>query len=477
MRWLASILLLVVAIAAAEETRKAVPLVDPAAVQPDEDPLPPRIEEDPVVAPEIERPTYSSSRQFLIFGGSPDLRGSVAIQAESVRDRFHRVLGIRKEPSIKLPIEIRLVGEAGDEPKKRPVAFELRYFSDKFLLRIHVDLARGIDRDLLERAILKALVCERTLRDRKPGDIEARMRVPVWLVEGLREADLWLSNRADRTLYEGVFRQKSLFTTAELFAVDEESHRWLDGVSREAFRALSGAMVMALLEQPDGREAFLGFCDEVASYDGDMPILLRKYFPELNLSERSLAKWWALTMARLADVPLTEVMGVAATDRGLDEALQLHYRDAEGINRRVGLHDWSQLGELGEVERLLAVRPAQEAVNRLSYRCFPSYRPLLKDYQDWLGDWASGKRLKTLDERLAELDETRAIMRERSEQARHFLNWREIVEAGAVSGEFDDYLRFTRELERSARSPRTDPVTRYLDVIDKAYAGDGGKGE
>lgn len=470
-------LLVLAAAGFAEEAPKAVPLVDPTAVQPDDEPVEEWVEEEPAEAPGIEPPTYSGSRQFLVFGGAPDLRGTVALQAESVRERFHRVLGITEAPAVRLPIEIRLVGQPGDEPKKRPVAFELRYFSDKFLLRIHVDLARGIDRDLLERAILKALVCERTLRGRKPGGMDARMRVPVWLVEGLREADLWLSNRADRALYEGVFRQKSLFGTSELFEVDEETHRLLDGVSREAFRALSGAMVMALLEQPDGREAFIAFCDEVASYDGDLPILLRKHFPELNLSERSLAKWWALTMARLADVPLTEVMNVAATDRALDEALLLHFRDPEGINRRVGLDGWHELGELGEVERLLAIRPAQEAINRLSYRCFPSFRPLLKDYQDWLGDWAQGKRLKTLDERLVELDETRAIMRERAEQARHFLNWREIVEAGAVSGEFDDYLRFTRELQRSNRSPRTDPVTRYLDVIEKAYGGDRGKGD
>lgn len=461
----------------AQEVPKAVPFIDPGEVAPDgEVPAAPMVIEEPVVD-ERQRAERSVSRsgQFIVYGGDSVQRGTVAIQADVIRDEFFAVMGVTALPNVKVPIEILLVGKPGDEARQRPVAFELRFTDENFLLQIHVDLARGLNRELMERAVLKGLLCERALRGKKPNEFDESLQVPVWLVEGLREAELWRVNRADRNLYSGVFKQKSLFTLEELFAMDEDKHRWLDGVSREAFRALSGAMVMALLEQPRGREAFVDFSNEVAAYGGDLPILMRKHFPELNLSDRSLAKWWALTMAKLADVPLTEVMGIEVTDEALGELLYFNYRDEQGINHRTPLVNWETVGGLDEEERLEAVRPAQDGMNRLSYRCFPSYRPLLKDYQEVLLDWAGNRKLGGLDERLAELEETRMIMRERASLAAHYLNWREIVEAGELSGEFEDYLRITEDLKERPRKPRTDPISSYLDTLQRAYGGSEGE--
>ena len=53
--------------------------------------------------------------------------------------------------------------------------------------------------------------------------------------------------------------------------------------------------------------------------------------------------------------------------------------------------------------------PAQDALVRLSYRCFPSYRPMLAEYQLVL-DAIGKNKTKDVANRLAELDETRATM-------------------------------------------------------------------
>jgi hypothetical protein len=207
----------------------------------------------------------------------------------------------------------------------------------------------------------------------------------------------------------------------------------------------------------------------VARYDGEMPILLRQQFPELNLSEQSLAKWWALTLAKLADAPLTEVLGIAETEKLLSEALVIRYRNTDGSLRNGALEEWENVLLDEETERFAAVRPAQEALTRLSYRCFPSYRPLILDYHQLLINWASFSKLGDMNDALAELSEYRTLMYERSVRARDFLDFKEIAEATVLSGSFDDYIELIDELKERPRAEREDPISKYLDTMEKVY--------
>jgi hypothetical protein len=289
-----------------------------------------------------------------------------------------------------------------------------------------------------------------------------------WLVEGLTEAAKWREGTADRRIYEGVFRRGGGFTMDELFELPERSFDRLDGASRLAFRALSGALVMALLEQPQGRGAFRAFAGEAARFSGEMPVLLRKHFPDLNLSERSLAKWWALTLAKLIQPQLSEVLPIRETEQALEEALQFHSRDGDGNAVKRGIGEWQTVADLEPDERQEAVRPAEDGLVRLSYRCFPSYRPLVKDYQQILRDLAGGA-WDGIDERLAELAEQRETMVARAVMARDYMDYFEISRARSLSGEFEDYLKLKKELEQRPRPPRRDRVTDYLDTMQKAY--------
>lgn len=464
-----SLLLLCATSVLGQEAKESVPILDVEAILPEDEMVPFEIEE-PKIDPGIElaERAISESKQFAVRGGETGQRGSLALEGEEIRLRFHQLLAIDNPPVV-VPIEIILHGAVGDEPRKRPLAYQLHYTKETFLLEIHVDLSRGIDRDRMERAILSGLLYQRSLMEVKPGTLNSRLLVPVWLVEGLREAEKWRAGKGDRKIYEGVFKQDGMFNLDQLMSMNEAGFERLDGASRVGFRALSGAMVMALLEQPRGQEAFVSFCNEVARFDGEMPILLRQHFPELNLSEQSLAKWWALTLAKLADAPLTEALSVAETEELLSEALRIRYRSDEGALESLPLEQWEEVLLDEEVERFAAIRPAQESLNRLSYRCFPSYRPLILDYHQALINWASFRKLGDLEGLLGELSESRTLMFSRSVRARDYLDFKEIAEATELSGSFDDYIRLIDDLKERPRPEREDPISKYLDTMERIY--------
>jgi hypothetical protein len=445
-----------------------------------------------VVQPVARDRAVSRSGMFRVSGGDSARRGSVALLLEQTKDNFEDLLKngteaedsklknapIRMTPKgqvadFKVPVDVILSGNPGDPPPPRSVIYEIVLTPQAFILRIRVHRARGIDNELLERAALTMILYERALRGENPANYDEKdvetLVIRPWLVEGLIEANKWRTNRADRRLYEGVFRQGGGFTADEIFELPEPNYRRLDGASKLSFRALSGALVMALIEQPDGRSAFQSFCSEAARFSGEMPVLLRKHFPQMNLSGNSLQKWWALKLARMVQPQLTEVLSIRDTELALDEAMRFHLRGPDGNLVNHGIDEWKLLPGLKEQERVEALRPAEDALSRLSYRCFPSYRPLLVAYQQVLRDLAAGKKGDDLDKQVEELMNQRRTRMERSLRARDYMDFIEISQARELSGEFEDYMRLKEELELRPRPQRHDRITDVLNILEKAY--------
>ena len=412
-----------------------------------------------------ETAVISSSEQFRISGGDAATRGTAANLAEEAKADLLQLTEEKGEWEI--PIRINLMGKPGDEVPLRETVLRLTLAGDRYELTLYVNLSRGLRPGPFRRAVTEALVYARGVRDLPKTGTEVPLSVPPWFVEGLLEATEWRMKRSDRKLYDALSRNGGLFRLEEVFSLTETKYASIDAVSKAAFRVSSGALVMALLEQPDGKEGFQGFLRDLASHQGEMPALLRRHFPDLNLSETSLEKWWKLQLANKGEAPLSESLSVMQTERALDEALRLRRHDAEGNLVEIPISEWQSIADLPDAERVEAVRLTEEALLRLSYRSFPSYRPLLSEYQALLLDLAKGET-KEIADTLAALAETRRTMLTKAERGRDFMDGFEITRARETSGAFDDYLNLKERL-KSRPNTRKDGMSRYLDRIDPLF--------
>lgn len=448
-RW-SVILLAFAAFAFAEEIPRAVQVTEPPA---DKNPI-------------SQNRIISRSKQFRIGGGDESLRGSVAMIAEETKDELLRLT--EENDEWKVPLTITLHGKQGDPMPLRMVNMQLLVSEAGYDLRLDVHLSRGIEQERFKYAVTSALIYERGLRARPTQDSDRPLLVAPWLIDGLREASDWRLNRSDRRLYEALFKRGGLFKIDELLSMDQAAFDDMDGATRAAFRVSSGALVMALLEQPQGKEGFRAFITEVAAFEGEIPTLLRKHFPELNLSETSLAKWWALQLASKGGLTLlTDILTISQTETALGESLLLNFRTPEGIIQQKDLNAWPELAAMKEPERTEAIKQAQEALVRLSYRCFPSYRSILSEYQLVLSAIAKNKT-EGIAQRLAAIDETRTTMKAKANYARDYLDWFEITRARETSGAFDDYMRLKDRLKANPHQ-RKDDLSLYLDKMDAIF--------
>ncbi|MES2439644.1 MAG: hypothetical protein V4584_11280 [Verrucomicrobiota bacterium] len=416
----------------------------------------------------------SSTGQFSITGGEPGDRGNIALLAEQAKDELliltgERLLTTDKKYEWKIPVAVVLHGKSGDPMPSRTIAMQILVSEVGFNVRMDVHLSRGIEHERFKFATTTSLIYERSLRNRPANESDTRFLVPPWLVDGLREATAWRLNQSDRRLYEALFKTGGLFKIDDLFSTDARHFDDMDGAMRAAFRVSAGSLVMALLEQPQGKEGFRNFLTEVAAYEGEMPALLRKHFPELNLSETSLSKWWALQLANIGGQNLaTDILTVGQTETALTEGLRLNFRTPEGIIQQKEIAAWPEVAPLPEPERVKAVQLAQDSLVRLSYRCFPSYRPILAEYQIALNSIAKNQT-KDLAAKLTDLGERRATMTAKALRARDYMDWFEITRARETSGAFDDYMRLKERLKANPRR-RTDDVSRYLDRMDAIFS-------
>lgn len=406
----------------------------------------------------------SHTEQFRIYGGKSADRGTAANLAEVAKEELLQLTEEKDE--WKIPIQIRLVGEEGGEVPDRETGLRLIYNDRSYEVQVYVSLSRGLRREALKRAVTEALVYAKGLAGR-PFEEEVPFSVPPWVVEGISEATAWRRNESERKLYDAIFRSGGFYKLDDLLGLTDGDFQRIDGASRAAFRVSSGALMMALLEEADGKVGVRSFFDELASYRGEMPVLLRRHFPDLNLSENSLAKLWLLQLANRGTAPLTESLGVGQTEAALTAALRLRFTDAEGIFQDVPVGEWEVIAGLDEKERSEAVRAADEDLVRLSYRSFPSYRVLLLEYQGILEDLVSGETGR-VGASLEALEATRGTMVDKAEQARDFLDWFQITRARETSGAFEDYLRLKEQL-KTRKHDRNDHISRYLDRLGPLF--------
>ena len=107
------------------------------------------------------------------------------------------------------------------------------------------------------------------------------------------------------------------------------------------------------------------------------------------------------------------------------------------------------------------------SLRALELRVSILFRPVVRGYLVAVHDIEAG-RTKDMDKRLEALHEFAIIAYQKSIAVRDYLDWFEASESGRMSGKFDDYLNLPATIQKEL-PPRTDPISKYLDAIDKEF--------
>lgn len=459
--------------AAAEEGEPR--LDDPTPVKPQpEKPAHPEVPTAPT-QPQIfpTRPDKEGETQYgkiNVVGSRQVIRGGIASIAENLRVSMNKLTG-EADRKLKLPVIIRLYGKEGDEELKKTIVSEMVQIQGQWQLRLHIHLAKGVDLQLLRYHLMELFLYERGLADGQQVAEGERVIVKPWLIIGMLEALDIKSGKADKKIYQAELPYFKILPLQRVFDATESEWKLMEGRQPLAFRAISGALVSSLLRQPDGRAGMSKYLAAVPTHKGEMENLMRQHFPGMNKSNNSLNKWVDLEMAELSTAHMSEVYSILETEKRLESILKLRYRDKKKSAVTVGIDGYKEILKLEPAERFTAVAGARAELERLSYRCFPSYRPLLAEYEMILREVIVGKD-KDISTRLKKLSDVRLKFVQAGKRVRDYLDWFYITQSDDVGGDFKAYIALSKALKRESLRPNSEDSTqRYLDKIQEIFGG------
>lgn len=404
--------------------------------------------------------------RLTILGGGSSLRVAMIQDADDLIADLDRLVG--EVPGKPYPIYLELFPFEKGKLSQISLEFLKPEGGGPYRLQIYLRLGRGnsFEQKKFERVILQMLVMERSLRLLPEGESAERVEVRPWLLDGLAEAIQWKNGKGDRRMYSSLMESGGWIEVEDL--VDRAAIAGLDVLSRELFRASSGALVMALLAQNQGAKSLAEFLGKVAVFEGEQMILLRTHFPQANLGSKGLERWWMLQVAALSEKKLSEAMTIPETDERLSGILELHLKNENEEALRVNLESWRQVAGLESKEgRIESIRPANDLLAHLSFRCFPTFRPVIAGYLKILSDVADGKT-EEVEEMIRNLEEFRAAEVERHRKLVDLMDWYHLSSVQKESGEFEDYLKMQRNLRKGNEFGK-DPLHQYLDKVQKVF--------
>ena len=435
---------------------------------------PEALEDQSVPAVTPAKPEVAVFGKITVVGSRYSVRSSIAAMADRMSIELNEICGDAGR-EMKLPVIIRLHGVEGDKQQPRSVVSKITRIQEQYQLVLHVHLARGVDQSLLRYHLMELLLYERGLAEGQFVDEGDRVIVRPWLIIGMLEAIDIKKGRADKKIYQAGVDFLSILPLQKVFDASEKQWRGMIGREPIALRAISAAMVNSLLRQPGGRPAMSAYLADFATFKGEQENLMRKHFPGMNKSTNSLHKWVSLELLELGTARLTDVYSIQETESRLDHILKLRYHDETddetGAGITVGIDRYDKVIALKPAERVEAVASARAELERLSYRCFPTCRPLLIEYESILRDIKDGKD-KEISARLEKLLNVRMKMKESAMRARDYLDWYYITRSNKVSGDFEKYRALTEAIEKGEmRPPANDSAQKYLDEMQRFFGG------
>jgi hypothetical protein len=267
-------------------------------------------------------PSTSNSGQFIVHGNDLPLRSAFSTRCEEIHEELRKVLK-DQQPWV-LPIVVLLnSGEAARKADKA-VSMSLSQIDQVgFHLQVTVNLRPDLRPAEFRAELLRTLLFERILRQHTKVPEKRTTLLPDWVYTGVMEALDYRKQVRPSALFAAIFKSGKIFGIEEII---EASPTQMDALSKTIYQTSCCALVLALLEQPEGGTRLNRFLVSLASDPRPERELLDQAFPSFASSPASLNKWWALQLASLSRPTASEPLSPQDTVKALEEALTLRYQ-------------------------------------------------------------------------------------------------------------------------------------------------------
>lgn len=319
-------------IPAQPDSGRALPVASPGPAVPATPPLPPApprqapptggvVPSVPTTFSSKVTSSTSSSGQFVVHGNELRTRSLFSTRCDEVAGRLRQLL--RDDEAWVLPVVVVLKTPPEANLAGPAVSTSISQIAyGGFHLQITVQLRPDLRPADLDAELMRILLAERILRNQKEITSKRSRILPEWLLTGITQAMTFRDRSRPSAVFAAIFRSGKIYGIEEILGASPGE---LDALSRTIYETSCCALVLALLEQPEGPMRFRKFLGSLATDSREDRELLNFCFPNLALSSSSLNKWWSLQMASLATPGVFEAIGPTETKKELDAALMIRY--------------------------------------------------------------------------------------------------------------------------------------------------------
>lgn len=265
----------------------------------------------------------STSRQFIVHGKVFETRSAMSTRCEEISQELRKVLN-DKEPWV-LPVIVLLnTGEEAAKAQGKVVNTAITEISHGgFHLQVTINERPGLNAANMRQEIVRALLAERILRNhQKIATPEGRLLLPDWVMTGVLQAMDYRASARPSAIFSTIFRSGKIYGIEEIIAASPVE---MDGLSRTIYETSCCALVLALVDQPNGGQNFNKFLNALASDPRSERELLDLAFPKFAASASSLNKWWSLQLATLSKPGIAERLPAAESLKAIEDAIQIRY--------------------------------------------------------------------------------------------------------------------------------------------------------
>ena len=260
----------------------------------------------------------SASGQFIVYGPDLRVRSGIAGKCEEISQELTRLL--RTPDPWVLTVVVQIKPLAPTDPPDLGITTQVSALAHGgFHLQLNLPERAGLRPADFRRELIRLLLTERVLRSHKRLANEDRARlVPPWVHTGVLKAlDYRLRGRPSAE-FAAIFKSGKVYGIEEILDAEPTG---LDGLSRTIYETSCCALMLAVIDQPEGPLRFSRFLAALAQEEKPQRELLKQWFPGLAESDTRLNKWWSLQLASLATPSMSETLDPTQTVELLDRAL------------------------------------------------------------------------------------------------------------------------------------------------------------